>query len=546
MGRREERAGSGKARDIAVYGGTVYTFAEQHGTASAVLCRNGRVAAVGDDEEVLSAASPDALRLDAEGGAILPGFTDCHVRFSEFCLSRRRLNLEGTRSAREVAELVALHATRARKEAWVLGRGWSKDNWAIPELPSKRDLDATVPDIPVALWSKDGHVLWVNSAALRAAKVTKDSPVPLGGEMARDPETLEPSGIFKESAAALITDAIGAPSIDEMVDAFEQGIEVCLSRGVVAVHDFESVGGFEVLQLMAQEDGLGIGFYVYLPEACLGPAKRLRLKSGFGAWPLKFMGIEMRADGSLGSQTAYLIEPYEGKPNYRGVELMKREDLQRSAKEAVEAGLSLAIRAVGDGGVRDALDALAFARESRPAWGRAPRHRIENLQLVHPKDLPRVAQLGAVASMQPSHAPADMDMAAKHWGARVRYAYAWKSILDSGAVLAFGSGAPVEDLDPLKGIYAAVARKRMDEPEKPSWNPAERLSVEEAIGAFTVGAAYAVGLESERGVIAPGFAADLVVLDRDIVRLGAEDERSILDARVRYTIVGGELAYSAG
>ncbi|MGH2453808.1 MAG: amidohydrolase [bacterium] len=515
-----------------------------HGLAAS----GGRIVALGGTDE-LAAAFRGYERVDLGGATALPGFVDSHIHLAPYGIALRRLNVAAVRSLPEAVEAVAAAVARERPGAWILGRGWDKNVWPEDRFPSAADLDAVSPHHPVALSSKDGHLLWVNTAALRLAGVTGQTPDPPGGEIARDRRG-EPVGIFKEeSAKALVGKVI--PSGD--TPAIERGIHdaaAMLHRvGITGVHSFVGTEAYEggkvlsVLQQLAARGALRLRVWATLPLGELEAAAAGGRRSGVGDEWLRVGPVKVFADGTLGSQTASMLEPFDGQPHNSGIAIHSREELIAIVRRAVAAGFWCAIHAIGDRANRWVLDAYEASEEASRRLG--ARHRIEHVQVLHPDDLPRLARMGVTASMQPIHATSDRDIADRYWGTRSRTAYAWRSLLRAGTALAFGSDAPVETPDPWQGIYAAVTRRRPGD-SRPAWYPDETLSVEEAVRAYTVGAARASGEEGIHGSLAPGRLADFIALDRDVMTEAPRDPEVLLQVRVLATVIAGVPVYEAG
>jgi predicted amidohydrolase YtcJ len=362
--------------------------------------------------------------------------------------------------------------------------------------------------------------------------------------IARDPAG-EPTGILYENAMNLVRAVIPAMTPEEIAASMRAAQERALAAGLTGFHDFDGLPAFRAFQLLREQGGLGVRVVKGIPREALGEAAALGLRSGFGDEVLSIGPVKLFADGALGPQTAWMLAPYEGSTN-TGIPTLAPEELRADIARARAAGLACAVHAIGDAAVGAVLDAFAAAGVE-PEGGAASRprlpDRIEHVQLISPADLPRLARLGIVASMQPIHATSDMDIADRYWGARTATAYAWRSVLDTGAVLAFGSDCPVETVRPLAGIHAAVTRRRDDgSPGPDGWHPQQRLTVEEAVRAYTLGAARAAGREHDAGTIEPGKFADFTVLDADPFVV---EPHEIRDVPVRATIVGGRLRWGS-
>jgi predicted amidohydrolase YtcJ len=509
----------------------------------AAAIAGNRIVAVGEDAPIRGLLAPGGAAADLGGRTVVPGFTDSHIHFVAYALSLTRLDLSGVRSKAEVLRRTAERARVAKPGEWLLGRGWDRNLWDDPRFPAREELDSAAPHNPVALDSKDGHCLWVNSAALAKAGITTLTPSPAGGEIERRPGTGEPTGILKETAKHLVKKAIGTPSLDSVRSALITATAHAHRAGLTGIHDCEDALSFAAFQELWKNGELGLRTLLHIPAANLEHAIALGLRTGFGNGHLRVGGVKIFADGALGSRTAAMLAPYEDEPLNTGVVVTPMEEMRELVSKACRAGISVAVHAIGDRANRDVLDVLEQSR--RGGEGADLRHRIEHAQLLCPNDIPRLAQLGVVASMQPLHATSDMEMARLHWGEeRLRGAYAWRSLLDAGAVLAFGSDCPIETLDPFAGIHAAVTRRRADgSPGPEGWRPEECITVEEAVRAYTMGAAHASGEEREKGSIAPGKLADMVVLSHDIFTVAPA---AILETTVVATILDGRLVYDGG
>jgi predicted amidohydrolase YtcJ len=439
---------------------------------------------------------------------------------------------------------VAERAQEVLPDRWVVGRRWDQERWPERRFPTAADLDRVTPEHPVVLKAKSGHALVANSRALRLAGISVDTPHPPGGRIGRDAAG-QPNGLlFEESAMALVAGLVPRPAPEEMDGALREAFPNAWRVGLTAIHDVDGTQAFEAYQRLRVRGALGLRVIKYLPARVLDDVLAVGLRAGLGddgstelaeVW-LHVGGIKVFVDGALGPRTAAMLAPYEGEPDNVGVLTMEEDELRALANKATAGGLPLAIHAIGDRANRLVLDVLA---ETGVA---GLRHRIEHVQLLHPDDVNRLAALGVVASMQPIHATQDCEMADRYWGERCATAYAWRSLLDAGTALAFGSDCPVEDLNPFLGIHAAVTRRRVDGfPGPQGWYPEQRLTMEEAVRAYTLGAAYAAGLEDRLGMLAPGKLADLIVLDRDIFTC---DPMAIAGTQVEMTMVGGRVVYS--
>jgi len=505
--------------------GVVRTMDASLPRAGALAVAGAQVAGgVGTHETAL--ASPEVV--DLRGRCVVPGFTDSHVHFPQWALAQRQLRLEETRSVGEAVALVADAAARSSGSTWIRGTGWRSAGWGAE--PTRHDLDPVSGDVPVALQARDGHSLWLNSAAL--ARADGDLRVP-GGVVELD-ERGEPTGVLREESAWAFRAryVYGQTSEDEWVDAMRAGLRIATSRGVTAIHDKDGwLGALRFFQQLHHERALTLRVWQSLPALeLLDELEAIGLAAGLGDDYLRAGYLKTFMDGTLGSQTARLLDG-------SGVEITSREQLAEIVRRAARLGWPVAVHAIGDRANRDALDAFEeTAGDWRP---RGLRPRIEHAQLLAPEDVGRFAQLGVAASVQFSHAPSDRDLADRFWTDMTDRAYAYRSLRDAGALLANGSDAPVEELDPLAGIRAGVLRT-LD--GRPAWHPEQAVTVQEALEATTVNPAWLTGDERRRGKLLPGYLADLVVLDRDPFTI---EPAELPEVRVIATMVGGRWVHNA-
>jgi predicted amidohydrolase YtcJ len=498
--------------------GVVRTLDPSLPTASALAIAGDRVAGgVGTHET----AMPGPQRVDLGGRCVLPGFNDAHVHFPTWAVARGEVRLEGTTSVEEVVSRVRDALGSVPGGGWLRGRGWRSGAW--PEQPTKEALDAVAGDVPVALLAHDSHSLWLNSAAL--ARANGDLEV-AGGVVERD-ERGEPTGVLREESCWRFRDRHIEISTAEYVEAMREGLRVAASRGVTAVHDKD--GWIGALRFWQELDDLTLRVWQSFPAEQLEQLAELGLRSGFGGPMLRTGYLKAFMDGTLGSRTARMLDG-------SGVELTSRAELAEIVRRAAAAGWPVAVHAIGDLANREALDAF---EETRNAW--APlglRQRIEHAQLLAPEEIGRFAQVGVAASVQFSHAPSDRDLAERFWAGKTDGAYAYRSLWDSGALVANGSDAPIEELDPLAGIVAGVLRTLDD---RPAWHAEQAVGLEEALSATCVNPVWLAYDERRRGKLVPGYFADLVVLDRDPVAMPAEELPAV---QVVATMIGGRWVHN--
>jgi predicted amidohydrolase YtcJ len=471
--------------------GTVRTLDASLPVARALAVAGDRIAGgVGTHETAL--ASPD--RVDLGGRCVLPGFNDSHVHFPTWALAQRQVRLEDSATLDEALERVAAAAREVEPGRWLRGTGWRSGDWSPPVEPTKEALDRVTGDTPTALMARDYHSLWLNSAALARANGELEVE---GGVVVRDGDG-EPTGVLREECAWHFRDRHVRPTEDEMVEAARDGVRTAVARGVTAVHDKDGwLGALGVWQRLRAEGSLHLRVWQSLPADQVEHAAALHLQSGFGDELVRVGYLKAFMDGTLGSQTARMLDG-------SGVQITSRDGLVEIIRRGAAARLPVAVHAIGDLANREALDAFEQTRDDWHPLGLRPR--IEHAQLLTWEDVPRFAQLGVAASVQFSHAPSDRQIAERFWAGKTDRAYAYRSLWDAGTVVANGSDAPIEELDPWAGVAAAVSR---------DWHPEQRLTLDEALTATTVNPAWLARDEHRRGKLLPGYLADLVVLDRD-------------------------------
>jgi hypothetical protein len=486
-------------------------------TAALAIAGDRIVGGVGTHEQAL----PSPERVDLRGRCVLPAFTDAHVHFPTWSLARRDVQLDGVASLEEALARVASHP---RHGEWLRGTGWRDALWAAQ--PTRAALDEVTGDTPAALWSKDYHSLWLNSAALARANGDLDVP---GGVVERD-ETGAPTGLLREESAWTFRKRFVTVSEDEWLAATRDGLKVANARGVGAIHDKDGwLGAHAIFARIHERDGLTLRVWQSLPHERVGELAELRLRSRLGDDYLRLGYLKAFMDGTLGSQTAWMLDG-------SGVVITSGAELAEIVRAGAAAGWPVAVHAIGDRANREALDAFAATRDVWAPLGL--RQRIEHAQCLDRADLPRFAELGVACSVQFSHAPSDRDLAERFWGDRLDGTYAFRSLLETGAVVANGSDAPVEELDPLAGIAAGV-RRTID--ERPAWRAGDAVTIEQALHATTVAPAWLAGDERRRGTLLPGRLADVVVLDRDPVACTPDE---LPELEVVATMVGGRWVHN--
>lgn len=497
---------------------------------------HGTILAAGDARRLEAEFGEIAAQEDLGGHVILPGLTDSHIHLRHYAGALQAVDLFGIGREAGLKKLTERAASLPPNE-WVVAYGWSQDLWPA----SLSDLDAVLPHHPAVLTGVSLHVLWANSAAIRAAGIDPHIPDPPDGIIERGPDG-QFTGFFYEEAMRLFNQVLLPPSGENTLKAFEQAQHSLWSMGITGVHDFDRIPCFITLQTLRQQGRLKLRVVKNLPVESLDELVASGLRTGLGDDLLRIGSIKAFADGALGARTAAMLEPYLDNPANRGMLRLDAEGLLEIGQQAAANGFGLTIHAIGDAANHEILNGFEQLRklESQNAWPHY-RHRIEHVQLLHPADLNRLAELDLIASMQPIHCTSDIEMADSGWGDRSRYAYAWQTLLDRGTRLTFGSDAPVDSPNPFFGLHAAITRQKAGgAPGPEGWYPQERISLYEALAAYTSGPAYTSSREARLGRLAAGYLADLIVLDEDPFDLPPADLREL---RPVSTMIGGEWVY---
>jgi len=536
--------------DIIVIHGRVYTEDPRQPWVQAVAIHGAKIVAVGDDTTIEKMRGMGTKVVNAGGKVVLPGFTDCHIHFLDGSLSLGRVNLEGAKDAAEIQKKLREYASEHPGEDWILGRGWNYAMFGPEALPHKKYLDELFPNRPVFLEGYDGHTYWANSKALALAGITRETPNPPNGIIVRDPQTGEATGALKESAQDLVAKVIPKPTRADKLLALRAGMKWANQHGITRVH---SAGGdFEILDLyeeMRHRGDLSVRMYIayFLDPPQLRPknldsieaARKKSHDDWIDAGAVKFM-----VDGVVESHTAAMLEPYSDDPSQKGKPFWEPANYAAAVAELDKRGLQLFTHAIGDYGVRMALDAYENAEQRNHKQDRRPR--IEHIETVAAADIPRFGKLDVIASMQPLHSYPDsdtLDVWARNAGPdRASRAWAWKSISDSGGHLAFGSDWPVVTLNPWEGIQTAVTRQTAAGTPEAGFVPEQRLTVAQAVDGYTLGAAIAGRREKTEGSLEVGKLADLIILSQNIFDI---NPHKIGTTTVVTTIVGGRLVYQA-
>lgn len=508
-----------------------------HPWAQGLLVREGRIVRYLDRQEMAREAARGGTIRQLSGGLAVPGLVDAHAHILGYGLSRTKVDLVGTQTLDEALSRVAAFAQAHPDKLWIEGRGWDQNDWPDHAWPSADRLEQVVPDRPCALRRVDGHALWVNRAALTAAGINFSTPDPPGGMIYKDGSG-RPTGILVDNAADLVLGKIPEPSDGEIEQALETAAKDLLAVGLTGVHDMGiDRRTWKTMKRLAAKGRFPLRVFAYASDQS-ELAREILARGTEQSGRLHLVGIKFYADGALGSRGARLLEPYTDDPYQKGLWVTPPEQLRERIGKTLEAGLQPAVHAIGDAANKEVIDDYIQALES--AGGRTAFHpRLEHAQIVDLADIPRVAEHEIVASMQPTHATSDMPWALDRVGPRrLRGAYAWRRFLDAGALLAFGSDFPVESIDPRLGLYAAVTRQDIAGEPPGGWLPGQRLTLAEAVAAFTRGAAQAVGAGRELGTMEPGHDCDLTVFERNLFNLPPS---AILETPVTATVIAGRV-----
>ena len=539
-GKNEE---SMQTANLVLVHGQVHTLDPAVPDSSALAVIGDRVARVGTDKEITAMVGPGTRKIDLEGRTVIPGLIDAHLHLMGIGRSLEELDLREIATPEEAVRRVSEAASRAAPGAWIQGRGWDQNLWPAKEFPTASMLDAVTGDHPVAFYRVDGHALWVNTKALESAGIKRGMPDPRGGRVLRDRSTGEPSGVLLDDAMELVRTKIPMPEPATKRRWVQLAGARLLASGITSVQDAGvEPEDIDLYKMMVEEGSLPIRVY-----AMLGGSNR-KLPDyfvqarviGYGDRRFTYRSLKLGVDGALGSRGASLLEPYSDDPKNSGLSTMSGEQVEEITRQALTRGFQVCVHAIGDRANRMVLDRFQSALAAVPTPD--ARLRIEHAQILSPPDIVRFEKLGIVASMQPIHATSDMPWVPARLGPdRLAGAYAWKSLLDSSAHLAFGSDAPVETSNPFKGMFAAVTRQDEKLMPEGGWLPEQRLTREEALHAYTLGAAYAAFEENEKGTLTPGKLADLVVLDRDFFEV---PDAEIFEISPQMTVLGGKVVYT--
>lgn len=532
-----------------VYTGAVDPTAMGAGKrAEAIAVRGDRVLAVGTREDVLKTKGPETKIIDLEGHFVMPGFNDAHMHLASAGREKLSVNLVGAKTLDEFRERIRVKAEKAAPGEWVLGAGWDETLWPVKILPSRWDLDEVANGHPIYMVRVDGHIAVASTRALQLASITVASRDPDGGKIDRD-ESGTPTGVLRETARDAVVTVIPKLNHDQRRDAIESALADLASHGVTSAQDNSSWEDFQVYEELEKEGKLTARISEWLPFNDAVASLDKKRNSHPASDPMLHTGLlKGFMDGSLGSKTAALSEPYADDPKNSGLPQYEADKLNAMTKERVLAGYQIGLHAIGDKGIEMALDAFAEAEKAAKEnkakaadGGTVSRLRIEHAQVTNPQQVLRFKELKVVASMQPSHLLTDMNWAEARLGPkRAAHSYAWAEFLRRGVVLAFGTDYPVEPVTPFRGLYAAVTRQ--SENGKKSYYPEQKLTIEQAIAAYTTGSAFAEFAEKQKGKLEPEMLADFIVLDRDITSV---PPAKILETKVLRTVVGGKTVFES-
>ncbi len=531
------------AADFIVVNASVHTMDPAHPVAEAVAIQGERILAVGTSAEIRTLAGPGTRVVDAGKRSLLPGFNDSHVHFLSGGFSLSSVDLRDASSPQEMAQRLAAYAAKAPKGRWITGGEWDHERWPGSPLPTRQMIDAATPDHPVFVSRLDGHMGLANALALKLAGITRETPDPVGGVIVHDAAG-EPTGVLKDAAQDLVERAMPEKSFEERLAAAKAATDFAASVGVTSVTDMSAGDDVGVYQTLLERGELKTRIYTIRSIVSWDVLGKTGVHAAFGSGMLRIGGLKGFADGSLGSTTALFFEPYQDAPNTRGLlfdQMLPEGIMLKRVKEADKRGLQVMIHAIGDEANLRILD--IYQEVARANGPRDRRFRIEHAQHLRASEIPRFGAQGVIASMQPYHEADDGRWCEKRIGTeRAKGTYAFRSLLKSGATLAFGSDWTVAPLNPLTGVKAAVTRQSLDGKHPGGWMPEQKLTLDETLHAYTVGSAYAEFADNVKGTLSPGKLADLVLLDRDIYQIPPAE---LDQARVVLSMVNGRVAFEA-
>ncbi|MBN1999428.1 amidohydrolase [candidate division KSB1 bacterium] len=532
--------------DLVIMNAKIWTADSHQSFAEALAVKENRILIVGDNDEIKSKMKRQTMIIDAQGRLVLPGFNDAHLHFISGGQTLMRVDLLGCQDVKEIQSCILSMCQKCSKGTWITGRGWDHTLFNNGNWPDKKSLDNVAMDYPVFIHRVDGHAAWANSLALKIAGITRQTPDPPGGKIVRHAGTGEPTGILLESAMGLLSHVIPPSTEEDMYTAALMALDMAKKYGVTSIQDNSGISRVEIYHRLLQENLLTVRVSEWIifdlaenPELLMTSIKRYEK---YCQEPyIRFGLLKGFVDGTLGSRTAYLFQPYDDDAETSGLLQIEEEKLKQLVCRTDSIGLQIGLHCIGTKANWLALN--CFAEALKRNGFRDHRHRIEHAQVLREEDIERFAQLGVIASMQPTHCTSDLRWAEERIGKqRCRGAYAWRSILDKGGRIAFGTDWPVEPLDPMRGIYSAVTRKNPDtKTPAQGWYSEQKLTIEEAIRLYTCECAYAEFQEKEKGSLSPGKLADIIVLSKDVFVIPEEE---IPETRVDFTIFDGRVVYT--
>ncbi|HSD62185.1 MAG TPA: amidohydrolase [Ignavibacteriaceae bacterium] len=528
---------------IAFINGSIYTVNEKQPTAEAVLTKDDRILFVGSNDEIKNKIDDSTEVINLNGKFMMPGFNDAHLHFVSGGFYLMGINLRPAKTLKEFREILTEYIKKYPGK-WVTGGRWDHENWDIKKVPAKEDIDDITGNTPVFVKRMDGHMGLANSRALELAGITKDTPSPEGGLIEKDPQTGEPTGILKDNAMDLMLPAIPDHSSEDYYDAALIALKEAARFGITSVQDIlsqDELPAYDVYKKLESEGKLTCRISVRWPIDDYKTLVNKNIKVGYGDKYLRLGSLKAYADGSLGSSTAWFFERYEGDKTNTGLpnSIILDGKLKVWAEDADKNQMQISTHAIGDRANSYMLDLYEKVKQENPVWDR--RFRIEHAQHVRSLDIPRFSKIGVIASVQPTHAIEDGVWAIKRIGSeRIKYTHPYRSFLDNGVMVCFGTDWPVVTIDPLLTLYAAVTRRTVDGKNPEGWIPQQKISIAEAIKCYTLNSAYAEFTEKDKGTIEQGKYADFVVLEDNLLKI---DPVKIKDVKVDMTVTGGKIVY---
>jgi len=525
--------------DLILINGKIFTVEQDQPWANSCAIKDGKFIAVGEKRSMHTLKGKSTEVIDLEGRLVLPGFNDAHVHFSDGGFYLLGIDLRDAKDENEFVERIKNYADKLKKGEWILGGNWDHEAWPSKKHPTKKLIDEVTKDNPVFVQRLDGHIALANRLALNLAGITKDTSNPQGGEITKNPQTGEPTGILKDAAQSLVGAVIPSPSKEQLKQAIKIAIQHANSLGVTSIQDNSSAADLEVYQELLKDGELSLRINAWRACDFYKDFDTIGILPSFGNDMLRIGTMKVFVDGSMGAGTALFYEPYSDDPFTSGIPIYQEDQLYELIKAIDKADLQIAAHAIGDKANTWILN--AFEKAFQENGKRDARHRIEHAQVVLPQDIKRYKELRIIASIQPSHCIDDMRWAEKRIGDRVKHSYLFNSFVKEDVKIAFGTDWTVEPLNPMLGLYAAVTREFPEGGPEGGWFPDEKITLEHAIEFYTLGSAYAEFQEHKKGLIKVGKLADLVVLDKNLFEI---EPKKILDTKVDLTILGGKVVFN--